>query len=182
MSDEATAAAYWDALSGHLRGRGLPPGHVTETVGELSARSGGTDPADAFGPAGELARRLAPGPSAPDEHVEIWRWTADTYADAALLDRFGAEGWELREIDDLGRFVCRRDPERPGRWEYRREPAVPGAAAPEGWEPCGTWVVYHWYKRPARTPPETATGAGDTRSPAPVGRRPLRRMLLKRRR
>ncbi|MEU6843179.1 hypothetical protein ABZ930_15045 [Streptomyces sp. NPDC046716] len=178
MGDGATAA-YWDELSRHLRGHGLPPGHVTETVAELAARSGGTDPADAYGPAADLARRLAPGPAAPDEHVEIWRWTADTYADAALLDRFGADGWELREIDDLGRFVCRRDPERPGRWEYRREPARPGDAAPEGWEPCGTWVVYRWYKRPL--PLETTTGAGDPSSPAPVRRGPLRALMKRRR-
>ncbi|WP_353941796.1 hypothetical protein ABII15_09250 [Streptomyces sp. HUAS MG91] len=180
MGDGTGTAAYWDELSRDLRGRGLPPGHVTATVAELAARSDAADPAVAFGPAGELADRLAPDRTAPDEHVEIWRWTADTYADAALLDRFGAEGWELREIDGLGRFVCLRDPEHPGRWEYRREPAVPGAAAPEGWEPCGTWVVYDWYKRPM--PPETATGAGDRSSPAPVRRRPLRWALAKRRR
>ncbi|WP_420032974.1 hypothetical protein ACN2WE_10035 [Streptomyces sp. cg28] len=173
MGDGTATTAYWDELARHLRGRGLPPGHVTATVTELAERLGGTDPAAAFGPAEELAGRLAPERAAPDEHVEIWRWTADTYADAALLDRFGAEGWELREIDGLGRFVCHRDPEHPGRWEYRREPAVRGDTAPEGWEPCGTWVVYRWYKRPL--PPETAIGAGDASSPTPVRRRWWRR-------
>ncbi|MER5950956.1 hypothetical protein ABT127_33470 [Streptomyces sp. NPDC001904] len=173
MGEGTATTAYWDELARHLRGRGLPDGHVTATVAELSesaVRSGGTDPAAAFGPAAELARRLAPGRAAPDEHVEIWRWTADTYADAALLDRFGAEGWELRRIDELGRFVCHRDPEHPRRWEYRREPATPGGAAPEGWEPCGAWVVYHWYKRPAAAPPQPAPGAADLPSPSPVRR------------
>ncbi|MBO1335245.1 hypothetical protein [Streptomyces sp. VRA16 Mangrove soil] len=152
---------YWGELSELLRARGLPDDHVTATIADLAAHaaeSGATDPADEFGPAGEFARHLAPEPAAadgpPDEHVETWRWTADTYADEALLDRFGDEGWEVERIDALGRFVSHRDPENPQRWEYRRELVTRGRAAvdaklaPEGWEPCGTWVVYGWYKRP----------------------------------
>ncbi|MFJ4712529.1 hypothetical protein [Streptomyces sp. NPDC088785] len=183
MGDGTRAAAYWGEVSRELHGRGLPPGHVTATVDELAARSGGADPAPAFGPPGALAGLLAPERAAPDEHVEVWRWSADTFADAALLDRFGAEGWELREIDALGRFVCHRDPEHPRLWEYRREPAGPGDAVPDGWEPCGAWVVYHWFKRPASTRPATGPGSGEPPPPppAPVRRGLLRRVLLRRR-
>ncbi|MQA96538.1 MAG: hypothetical protein GEV11_18520 [Streptosporangiales bacterium] len=57
-------------------------------------------------------------------------------------------------MDRLGRFVCRRDAADPQRWEYRRElvmgdrAAVTARLAPDGWEPCGAWVMYQWYKRP----------------------------------
>ncbi|MCQ4208805.1 hypothetical protein [Streptomyces longispororuber] len=158
-------AAYWDELARLLRTRGLPPEHAAATVAELGAHHGGpgpADPAGAFGPAAELARRLAPGQATADERFESWRWSADTYADQALLDRFGDDGWEVEDIDALGRFVSRRNPERPRYWEYRRD-VVPGdrgardaELAHDGWEPCGTWVVYAWYKRPKAPPPAPA--------------------------
>jgi hypothetical protein len=152
---------YLAELARLLLAHGLPADHVEATVADLAehlAETGPGDPVDEFGPVAEFARRLAPETTpedaAPDEHVETWRWTADTYADEALLDRFGDEGWEVMRIDALGRFVSHRDPEQPQRWEYRRELVTRGRSvldrelAPEGWEPCGTWVVYGWYKRP----------------------------------
>lgn len=154
---------YWDELSRLLRAAGLPPGHVAATVDEL-AGPGPADPAREWGPPAALADRLAPGPAPVDEHVETWRWAADTYADVALLDRFGAEGWEVDHIDALGRFVGHRDPEHPQPWQYRRELTTRDRPSPEGWEPCGTWAVYAWYKRPAVTPPAPA---GPHQSPAP---------------
>ncbi|MFD3476472.1 hypothetical protein [Streptomyces sp. NPDC058695] len=171
---------YLDRLAELLReAHGLPPDRVAATVADLAAylaQAGGADPQDAFGPAEALARRLAPsGTSAADEHLETWRWLADTYADEHLLNRFGGEGWEVERVDPLGRFVSHRDPERPRRWEYRRELITGGGEglderlAPDGWEPCGSWVVYAWFKR------EKAVGAGPEPAPPeppPVPRRP----------
>ncbi|MFI7012301.1 hypothetical protein [Streptomyces sp. NPDC050145] len=163
---------YWDETRERLRERGLPDGHAERVLAEL-AGAAPADPAGRFGPAGALAERLTPEPAA-DEHAEIWRWSADTYADAALLDRFGAEGWELERVDSLGRFVCRRDPERPRSWEYHR--AVTGAEArpaAEGWEPCGTWTVYSWFKREKQVPEPTRGGDGAHSAPSPPRRRRL---------
>ncbi|WP_329574528.1 hypothetical protein [Streptomyces sp. NBC_01361] len=171
---------YLDRLAELLReAHGLPPDRVAATVADLAAylaQAGGADPQDAFGPAEALARRLAPsGTSAADEYLETWRWLADTYADEHLLNRFGDEGWEVERVDPLGRFVSHRDPERPRRWEYRRELIAGGGErlderlAPDGWEPCGSWVVYAWFKR------EKAVGAGPEPAPSeppPVPRRP----------
>lgn len=171
---------YLDRLAELLReAHGLPPDHVAATVADLAAylaQAGGADPQDAFGPVDAFARRLAPrGASAADEHLETWRWLADTYVDEHLLNRFGDEGWEVERVDPLGRFVSHRDPERPRRWEYRRELISGGGErlderlVRDGWEPCGSWVVYAWFKRekevgagPAPAPPE----------PPPVPRRP----------
>lgn len=148
-------------LADRLREHGLPADRVEAVVADLGAHldeSGGADPEAEFGPVDAFARELAPPgeqrPDAPDAHVETWRWTADTYVDEELLNRFGDEGWEVERVDALGRFVSHRDLERPQRWEYRRELVTRGREslderlAPEGWEACGNWIVYAWFKRP----------------------------------
>ncbi|MCF3123321.1 hypothetical protein IPZ68_26970 [Streptomyces arenae] len=148
-------------LADRLRALGLPADRVEATVEELAAHleEAGGDPLEEFGPADEFARQLAPAegertPEAPAGRVETWRWTADIYVDEELLNRFGDEGWEVERVDAIGRFVSRRDTERPQRWEYRRELVTRGREglderlAPDGWEACGNWVVYAWFKRP----------------------------------
>ncbi|MBM7173138.1 hypothetical protein JQK87_33070 [Streptomyces sp. G44] len=152
---------YLTDLAGRLRAHGLPADRVEATVADLTAHleeSGAKDAEAEFGPAEEFARQLVPeaatpdGP--PDGHVETWRWTADTYGDEELLNRFGDEGWEVERVDAVGRFVSHRDLARPQRWEYRRELITRGREdrnerlAPDGWEACGTWVIYAWFKRP----------------------------------
>ncbi|MEV2254909.1 hypothetical protein AB0I94_30775 [Streptomyces sp. NPDC050147] len=152
---------YFDDLAGLLREQGVPADRVEVTVADLRAHleeSGAEDPEAEFGPAEEFARELVPAggrePEVPGAHVETWRWTADTYVDEELLNRFGGEGWEVERVDALGRFVSHRDLERPQRWEYRRELVTRGREglderlAPEGWEACGNWIVYAWFKRP----------------------------------
>ncbi|MFI0236909.1 hypothetical protein [Streptomyces sp. NPDC016845] len=185
-----TTDDYLAELSRLLGASGLPPDHVDATVDDLAAHlaeSGPVDPEDEFGPVEEFARQLAPESAAPDgavpdEHVETWRWTADTYADEALLDRFGDEGWEVERVDALGRFVSHRDPEQPQRWEYRRELVTRGRAAldrelaVEGWEPCGTWAVYGWYKRPKAA---TLGPAAEMTTPPPAA--PTRHAFFSRR-
>ncbi|NEB78667.1 hypothetical protein G3I40_26060 [Streptomyces sp. SID14478] len=145
--EDRTDPSYWDEVAAALHARGLPPEHVTAVLADLTALAGD------LGPAAELAERLVPAGAPVDEHTESRRWTADTYADEALLNRFGADGWEVERVDADGCFVARRDPEGPQRWEYRRESAGTGGPAPEGWEPCGTWAVYAWYKRRAPAAP-----------------------------
>ncbi|MEV0118311.1 hypothetical protein AB0H77_34565 [Streptomyces sp. NPDC050844] len=154
--------SYFDDLAGRLREHGVSAERVEATVADLRAHleeSGGAEPEAEFGLVEEFARDLAPAggegrPEVPDAHVETWRWTADTYVDEELLSRFGGEGWEVERVDALGRFVCHRDLERPQRWEYRRELVTRGREglderlAPEGWEACGNWIVYAWFKRP----------------------------------
>jgi hypothetical protein len=95
---------------------------------------------------------------------------------------FGDQGWEVERVDALRRFVCRRDPEYPQRWEYRRELVSPGDSAPlearlapDGWEPCGTWAVYQWFKRPRAA----SVGPAATLSTPPPP--PSRRRFLSRR-
>ncbi|MGA4848110.1 hypothetical protein ACOBQB_18345 [Streptomyces sp. G5(2025)] len=153
--------SYLTDLAERLLAHGLPADRVEATVADLTAHleeSGAEDAEAEFGPAAEFARQLAPEAAAPDGppegHVETWRWTADTHVDEELLNRFGDQGWEVERVDALGRFVSHRDLARPQRWEYRRELITRGREglderlAPDGWEACGTWVIYAWFKRP----------------------------------
>ncbi|MEU2557811.1 hypothetical protein ABZ626_00465 [Streptomyces longispororuber] len=151
--------AYLRRLEARLRELGLPAERVRVTVADLAAYLGecGADPEDEFGPVEDFARRLAPGgaePVPPGAGVETWRWTAGAPVDEELLGRFGDEGWEVERVDALGRFVCRRSRERAQRWEYRRELVSRGREglderlARDGWEACGNWAVYAWFKRP----------------------------------
>ncbi|WP_125511981.1 hypothetical protein [Streptomyces sp. WAC 01529] len=177
---------YLVGLAERLRALGLPADRVEATVSDLAAHleeSGAEDAEAEFGPAEEFARQLAPETSAPgagasggppEGHVETWRWTADTYVDEELLNRFGDEGWEVERVDALGRFVSHRDVARPQRWEYRRELVTRGREglderlAPDGWEACGTWVVYAWFKRPKAA---SLGPAAEIASPPPVPER-----------
>jgi len=138
----------------------MPADRVGATVGELAgylAESGG-EPEEEFGPATELAGELA-GASAPPVEpaadARTWSWTADLFHDVKMLNEYGAQGWEVDRVDARGLFVCARDPEHPQQWEYRRELVATGRRrsvldrlAPDGWEPCGTWVGFEYFKRP----------------------------------
>lgn len=156
---------YFDELAERLRARGLPEDEVSRTVDDLAAyvAESGTDPVQEFGTPAEFAPQVAPeearadvrtGPVPPDE-AETWKWRADAFHERDVLNRYGDEGWEVERVDSTGRFVSHRDPDDPQRWEYRRETVLPGRRnaligrlAPDGWEPCGTWVCFEYFKRP----------------------------------
>ncbi|TDD65177.1 hypothetical protein E1293_40600 [Actinomadura darangshiensis] len=157
---------YFDELAERLRARGLPEGEVTRTVDDLAAfvAEAGTDPVQEFGTPEEFALQVAPadGPGAdgkpstvPSDSVETWTWRADAFHERDMLARYGDEGWEVDRVDRTGRFVSHRDPENSQRWQYHRETvlsadrqAIVDRLAPDGWEPCGTWFCYEYFKRP----------------------------------
>ncbi|MCE7081459.1 hypothetical protein [Streptomyces sp. ST2-7A] len=172
----ANGTGWFTELAEELRRRGMAERRVGETVTELSDHllDSGADPADEFGPAADLAARLAgdgTGPtdgdalpeSADDAGAREWRFVCDQYVDRDVLNRQGDLGWEVVRIDALGRFVCRRDPAEPLRWEYRREVVRrrergehAAELAPDGWEPCGYWLYMAYYKRPLSAATGTA--------------------------
>ncbi|TYK49597.1 hypothetical protein [Actinomadura decatromicini] len=141
------------------------------TVDDLAAyvTESGTDPVQEFGTPEEFAPQVAPSgeqdDAAPPSSAETWTWRADAFHERDVLNRYGDEGWEVERVDGAGRFVSHRDPENPQRWEYHRETVLPGRGqavidrlAPDGWESCGTWVCFEYFKRPkaATIGPEAA--------------------------
>ncbi|GAA2435494.1 hypothetical protein GCM10010191_57700 [Actinomadura vinacea] len=166
--------AYFEDLAGLLHARGLPAGEVDETVEHLAAHAGGADPEERYGPVRDLAERLtgsafdgAPSPET-DPTARTWTWTADAFADRARLYAAGEEGWEVERVDGDGRFVAHRDLADPRRWEYRRETG--GAPSPDGWEACGTWLCYRYYKRPKQNAPAGSLDQIPERSSLPLTR------------
>jgi hypothetical protein len=138
----------------------------------------GADPEEEFGPVTDFATQLGAQPeaesAAPD--VGTWVWTADIFADERRLNEFGEQGWEVEKVNKRGMFVSHRDPEQPQRWEYRREVvtlkgrrALVEQLAPDGWEPCGAWFHYQYFKRPKAASVGPAADI-DSPPPAPTGR------------
>ncbi|CAM5497752.1 hypothetical protein STANM309S_00345 [Streptomyces tanashiensis] len=182
-----TTDAYFAELSGSLRAAHVPDEQIAATVEDLRAHLAetGTAPEEEFGPAAAFAAQLgglAPTPGEPDGRAESWTWTADLFNDRRMLAVHGDQGWEVESLDPLGRFVCRRSATAALRWEYRREiigarrrAKVLAELEPEGWELCGEWLVYGYFKRP-RAATAGPAGALEVRPAAPH-----RRLFLSRR-
>ncbi|MFI1173102.1 hypothetical protein [Streptomyces melanogenes] len=169
---------YFRALAEKLRASGMPPGEVAANVAELTgylAESGSTDPYEEFGAPEDFAARLTGGRAAqePGAEAETWKWTADIYTDRKYLNHYGDQGWEVEGLDRLGRFVCRRDPAAAMRWEYRRETgnnaaereSVTAGLAPDGWELCGQWMFFMYFKRPKAASAGPAAGLDELVAP-----------------
>ncbi|MFF3315290.1 hypothetical protein ACFYV5_07225 [Streptomyces sp. NPDC003035] len=155
-----TTDTYFEELAAALRTAGVTEEQIASTVADLRAHLAetGSGAEEEFGPAAAFAAQLgglAPSPGEPAEEAESWTWTADLFNDRRMLAVHGDQGWEVESLDSLGRFVCRRAPGVALRWEYRREvirghrrEQVLAELSPEGWELCGEWLVYGYFKRP----------------------------------
>ncbi|MEU8530573.1 MULTISPECIES: hypothetical protein [Streptomyces] len=181
-----TTDTYFDELAAALRTAGVPEDEVAATVADLAGHLAetGTAPEEEFGPAAAFAARLggAPEPEEPEKQAESWTWTADIFNDRRMLAVHGDQGWEVEGLDHLGRFVCRRVPGEALRWEYRRETLTGARRArilaelgPEGWESCGEWMGYGYFKRPK------AAGEGPEAALHTLPEAPRRRLFLSRR-
>ncbi|WP_424528945.1 hypothetical protein ACOZ38_04520 [Sphaerisporangium viridialbum] len=168
---------YFDDLAVLLRARGVPQERITATIDDFTAyvQESGTDPEEEFGPVADFAPQFGVEPG-PGPTAGTWVWTADIFADERRLNEFGEQGWEVEKVDKKGMFVSHRDPERPQRWEYRRDVvtlkgrrALVERLAPDGWEPCGTWLYYEYFKRPKAASVGPAAEI-DSPPPAPGGR------------
>ncbi|MEV5571205.1 hypothetical protein AB0L06_14240 [Spirillospora sp. NPDC052269] len=169
---------YFEELADGLRRLGVAEDRIGPLVGELSGHLAetGADPEDEFGPAVRFAAEFAEGAGAeaaaggPAADAERWVWSADASVDQEMMNRFGAQGWEIERVDHLGRFVSRRDLASPTQWEYRRDvvgrrdrAAHAEELAPDGWEPCGHWLFLAYSKRPLAA---VAGPAADIATPA----------------
>ena len=147
--------SYLDELATLLRARGVPRERVRGTTDDLAAflADGGLDPEEEFGPVTAFVDDLM-GEEGPEPDPEGLVWGADSFAATPRLNEMGAQGWEVERVDRFGRFVGHRG-EDAQTWEYRQEWApgrrererLAGLLAPEGWEPCGHYFGFVYFKR-----------------------------------
>ncbi|WP_017584605.1 hypothetical protein [Nocardiopsis valliformis] len=148
--------SYLDELETLLREREVPEERVRETVDDLAAfvAEGGVDPREEFGSVEEFADDLTGGNEGAEAGTETMVWGADSFEAQRRLNELGAQGWEVGHLNGKGAFVSHRD-ENPQAWEYRQESALgkrerarmAERLAPEGWEPCGHYFTFAYFKR-----------------------------------
>lgn len=152
--------SYLEELETLLRERGVAEERVRDTVDDLAAfvAEGGADPEEEFGPVTEFADDLTGGAdeagTGTGKEGETLVWGADSFAALGKMNELGAQGWEVDRLDGKGAFVSHRD-ENPQAWEYRQESAlgkrerarIAERLAPEGWEPCGHYFTFAYFKR-----------------------------------
>lgn len=96
--------------------------------------------------------------SDPDERYEARTFRATAADEMRILADLGHDGWELTGVRDFGLHARRPiEPETRRGWEYARRTAMrqgPVLAEMRGedWVPCGRWLTFHYFKRPASSP------------------------------
>ncbi len=151
---------YLEFLTIHLQRRGVAEERIGQIVGEMEARLAESkeSPVASFGSPADYAEKMATS----DEHSrgtsssENWHkrtFMASAYDEMEILSDAGQEGWELINVGFLSLF-CRRpvDLTQAHRWEYKRRAGVNRSGikkemAADNWQPCGLWVVLHYFKR-----------------------------------
>lgn len=151
---------YLGELAASLQMRGADSARTSEAVAEVQSHlsESGEDPMEAFGPPDEYAEQLLLREERRSGEVAQSKWVERTFRATAfgemrLLEDAGRQGWELV---DVGAYALRcrrpRNTEATRQWEYRRRVSVDRQAILEdmtslGWEPCGLWLPFHYFKR-----------------------------------
>jgi len=157
MSDDHT---YLEQLERSLRRRGLAPDQTTAVIREITDHlaQSGERPLEAFGEPEQYAAALvaADQPEGdPEQSYEARTFRATATDEMEILGDLGLEGWELTGVRDFGLHARRPEsPEARRTWAYaRRTGARSGSVLaemePQGWAPCGRWLLYHYFKRAA---------------------------------
>lgn len=156
-----TTDAYLTELAEHLRAAGLAPERVDDVLGELRDHlaASGELPEATFGPVGRFAADLLaesadPVPDAAVPGVEQRTFRATALDEVDILAELGRDGWELTGVRDFGLHASRpRDVAARRPWQYERRRTLRARALEQrmradGWEPCGRWVPFSYFKRP----------------------------------
>ncbi len=152
---------YLELMTGQLQRRGVAPERIGQLIRELHDRLVNSQevPVELLGPAARYAEELASSDEQRRGNTTEEKWhqrtfMASAYDEMEILEASGNEGWELMNVGLLS-LNCRRlaDLDEAKKWEYKRRAGVnkkilEKEMAKDGWEPCGMWVVLHYFKRP----------------------------------
>jgi hypothetical protein len=156
-----TMENYLSELASQLHLRGLDDSSIREIIAEVEnhLHESGETPEGAFGTAMKYAEEMTAfrenqtNSPPPDQQWHERTFRATAFDEMETLKWAGLEGWELVDVGPLALF-CRRPAEREQAfgWEYiRRTGTHPHAIRKEmaegNWEPCGCWIVFHYFKR-----------------------------------
>lgn len=143
-----------------LKQRGLDDDRTADVLREMSDHlaESGDRPTDAFGEPAEFAAALlaADQPEGDsDQRLEARTFRATAADEMEILADLGEDGWELTGVRDFGLHARRPvDPAARQSWQYSRRKAVRRGPVlvemeADGWKPCGRWLTFHYFKRPA---------------------------------
>lgn len=160
-----TTENYLGELASQLHIRGLQDDRIREIIAEVEnhLHESGEAPEDAFGPAIKYAEEMTSftenqtNNPAPEKQWHKRTFRATAFDEMEILKWAGQEGWELEDVGALALF-CRRPSviEQAFIWEYIRRTGTHANAIREemaegNWEPCGSWIVFHYFKRKVGT-------------------------------
>jgi len=151
---------YLSDLSSQLHVRGVAEDRIKEIVGEvmIHLEESGENAAEAFGPASDYAEQMAVHAEreirdASDDQWHHRTFRATAFDEMEILLQAGKDGWELMDVGGYALF-CRRPAVggAGGGWEYVRRVGIDHNGIIEEmtadrWQPCGHWVVFHYFKR-----------------------------------
>lgn len=154
-----TTDEYLTELAAQLHALGMERQRIEHVLAEADdhLEQGGVDPVAELGPPREYALSFHEAAvregTAGGGEWQHWAFRADAFAEMNLLERLGHDGWEVLEVRDDAHFACRRHAADPQPWAYRRRTSVRpkrkhDEMEGEGWVPCGTWIVFQYFKRP----------------------------------
>jgi len=155
---------YLAELTAQLQRLGVAESKISEIVQEVETHlsESGEKPHEAFGCEMEYAEKMAEfadrmtANAATDQwHYRTFRATA--FDEMEILFKSGHEGWELLNVGPYALY-CRRLVENNAivRWEYSRRTGtrpekIMKEMAEDSWQPCGQWIVFHYFKRRIET-------------------------------
>jgi hypothetical protein len=153
---------YLGELAAELHWRGVEERRIRDIVAEAESHllESGESARSAFGLPAEYAERMAVRDETRTGRDQGSKWSNRVFRATAvdemrILDKAGREGWELMDVGALALF-CRRplDLSQACRWEYKRRTGphrliILEEMAREQWEPCGNWLLFHYFKRKA---------------------------------
>ncbi len=148
--------AYLEQLSACLQRYGLDSEQIGEIIAEVESHlaESGEAPLDAFGPPYVYAeKRVAARERTTGGEWQRRTFRATAFDEMMILEEAGKAGWELYEVGALALY-CRRPwaIKEARQWEYARRiglnrSAIMAEMAAQGWEPCGHWSPFHYFKR-----------------------------------
>ena len=160
-----TREKYLSELASQLHIRGLQDSNIREIIAEVEnhLQESGEEAEDAFASPIRYAEEMTAFTEnhshipAGDSQYHKRTFRATAFDEMETLKWAGQDGWELLDVGPLALF-CRRPAviDEAFHWQYVRRTGtrantINEEMAQSNWEPCGTWIVFHYFKRKVET-------------------------------